>query len=126
MGDNEASPASPLLRLPPAVLQAAQWTALVLLPAFTTLWLALGPIWGLPRVQEIGATLTAIDAFLGTILGVTSQALARAQATASLASSQMLTAELEAMRAEIAAYRGQAHEAEPAAAAKPAEGGEAA
>ena len=117
MEENEASPASPLLRLPPAVLQAAQWTALVLLPAFTTLWLALGPIWGLPRVQEIGATLTAIDAFLGTILGVTSQALARAQATASLASSQALTAELEAMRAELEAYRGQAE-------AEHAEGGE--
>lgn len=120
MEENETSPASPLLRLPPAVLQAAQWTALVLLPAFTTLWLALGPIWGLPRVQEIGATLTAIDAFLGTILGVTSQALARAQATASLASSQALAAELEAMRAELAAYR------EQPATTEPAEGGEAA
>lgn len=106
MEENDTTPSSPLLRLPPAVLQAAQWTALVLLPAFTTLWLALGPIWGLPRVQEIGATLTAIDAFLGTILGVTSSSLARAEATASLASSQALTAELEAMRAELAAYRG--------------------
>ena len=121
--EENSSPASPLLRLPPAVLQAAQWTALVLLPAFTTLWLALGPIWGLPRVQEIGATLTAVDAFLGTILGVTSSALARAQATASLASSQALTAELEAMRAELEAYRGQAR---PAVEDKPADGGEAA
>lgn len=120
MEEKESSPASPLLKLPPAVLQAAQWTALVLLPAFTTLWLALGPIWGLPRVQEVGATLTAIDAFLGTILGVTSSALARAQATASLASTQALTAELEAMRAELAAYRGQP------ATTEPAEGGEAA
>lgn len=105
--EENSSPSSPLLRLPPGVLQAAQWTALVLLPAFTTLWLALGPIWGLPRVQEIGATLTAVDAFLGTILGVTSSTLARAEATASLASSQALTAELAAMRAELAAYRGQ-------------------
>ena len=107
MEDKNASTYSQLLKLPPAVLQAAQWTALVLLPAFTTLWLALGPIWGLPRVQEIGATLTAVDAFLGTILGVTSSSLARAQATASLASSQYLTAELDAMRAELAAYSGQ-------------------
>ena len=107
MEDNNFTSSSPLLRLPPAVLQASQWTALVLLPAFTTLWLALGPIWGLPRVQEIGATLTAVDAFLGTILGVASSTLARAQATASLASSQALTSELEAMRSELAAYRGQ-------------------
>lgn len=107
MEESNSSPSSPFLRLPPGVLQTLQWTALVLLPAFTTLWLALGPIWGLPRVQEIGATLTAVDAFLGTILGVTSSSLARAEATASLASSQALTAELEAMRAELAAYRGQ-------------------
>lgn len=73
---------SPLLKLPAGALQAAKWVALVLLPAFTTLWLALGPIWGLPHVQEIGATLTAIDAFLGTILGVTAQALAKAEAEA--------------------------------------------
>ena len=126
MEDSSPTLSSPLLKLPPAVLQAAQWTALVLLPAFTTLWLALGPIWGLPCVQEVGATLTAVDAFLGTILGVTAQALARAQATASLASSQALAAELEAMRAELATYRGQAQAAEPAEASKPAEGGEAA
>lgn len=106
--DSTTTPSSPLLRLPTGVLQTLQWTALVLLPAFTTLWLALGPIWGLPRVQEVGATLTAVDAFLGTILGVTSSALARAQATASLASNKSLTAELEAMRAELAAYSGQA------------------
>lgn len=117
MEENDSTPSSPLLRLPPGVLQTLQWTALVLLPAFTTLWLALGPIWGLPRVQEIGATLTAIDAFLGTILGVTSSSLARAEATASLASSQALTAELEAMRAELAAYRGQGT-------AEPVDGGE--
>lgn len=122
MEENDSSTSSPLLRLPHGVLQTLQWTALVLLPAFTTLWLALGPIWGLPRVQEIGATLTAIDAFLGTILGVTSSTLARAEATASLASSQALTAELEAMRAELAAYRGQGV-ASPKH-AEPVEGGE--
>lgn len=124
MEDQNTSPSSPLIKLPPAALQAAQWIALVLLPAFTTLWLALGPIWGLPRVQEIGATLTAIDAFLGTILGVTSSSLARAQATASLASSQALTAELDAMRAELASYSGL--EATNAKHAEPVEGGEAA
>ena len=90
-----------LAKLPPEVLQALQWTALVLLPATTTLWLALGPIWGLPRVQEVGATLTAIDAFLGTILGVSAQALAREQAAVAAGHSEDLQAELEALREEL-------------------------
>ena len=71
---------TPLFHLPGIVLQLAKWVALVFLPALTTLWLALGPIWGWPHVQEVGATLTALDAFLGAILGVTAQALAKAQA----------------------------------------------
>ena len=90
-----------IAKLPPAVLQALQWTALVLLPALTTLWLALGPIWGLPRVQEVGATLTAIDAFLGTILGVSAQALAREQAAVAAGYSEDMRAELEALREEL-------------------------
>lgn len=94
-----------LAKLPPAVLQALQWTALVLLPATTTLWLALGPIWGLPRVQEIGATLTAVDAFLGTILGVSAQALAREQAAVAASHSEGLAAELEALREELTALK---------------------
>ena len=71
---------APLLHLPGTVLQVAKWVALVFLPALTTLWLALGPIWGWPYIQEVGATLTALDAFLGAVLGVTAQALAKAQA----------------------------------------------
>lgn len=90
-----------LAKLPPEALQALQWTALVLLPATTTLWLALGPIWGLPRVQEVGATLTAVDAFLGTILGVSAQALAREQAAVAAGHSEDLKAELEALREEL-------------------------
>lgn len=94
-----------LAKLPPAVLQALQWTALVLLPATTTLWLALGPIWGLPRVQEVGATLTAIDAFLGTILGVSAQALAREQAAVAASHSEGLEAELAALREELTSLK---------------------
>ena len=84
--DNDAP--LPLLHLPGTLLQVAKWVALVFLPALTTLWLALGPIWGWPHVQEVGATLTALDAFLGAILGVTAQALAKAQAEASKAEAE--------------------------------------
>lgn len=52
------------------VKEILTWVALVLMPAITTLWLALGPIWHLPYTEQIGATLTAATAFLGAILGV--------------------------------------------------------
>ena len=47
-----------------------KWVALYLLPALATLWLALGKIWSLPYTAEIGATISAIDLFLATVLGV--------------------------------------------------------
>lgn len=49
-----------------------KWITLVALPATTTLWLALASIWGFPYAEAIGATLAAITAFMGTILGVSS------------------------------------------------------
>lgn len=95
-----------ILKLPHTLQQSLQWVALILLPALTTLWLALGPIWGLPRVQEIGATLTALDAFLGTILGVSAQALAREQAAVAASHSEGVQAELEALRSELEKMKG--------------------
>lgn len=49
-----------------------KWIALVALPATTTLWLALASIWGWPYAEAIGATMAAITAFLGALLGVSS------------------------------------------------------
>ena len=47
--------------------------ALYILPAIATLWLTLGKIWGIPYTTEIGATITAIDVFLGACLGISSK-----------------------------------------------------
>lgn len=46
--------------------------ALYILPALATLWLTLGKIWNFPYTTEIGATITAIDVFLGACLGISS------------------------------------------------------
>ena len=54
------------------VYDCLKWIALVALPAITTLWLALASIWGWPYAEAIGATLAAITAFLGALLGVSS------------------------------------------------------
>lgn len=47
-----------------------KYITMIVLPALTTLWLSVGSIWGFPYVEPIGATLTAITAFLGAILGI--------------------------------------------------------
>lgn len=44
--------------------------ALYWLPALGTLYFALASIWGLPYGEQIVGTITAIDTFLGAILGL--------------------------------------------------------
>ena len=47
--------------------------AQVWLPALGTLYFALASIWGLPYGEAIVGTITAIDAFLGAILGISTR-----------------------------------------------------
>jgi hypothetical protein len=49
-----------------------KWIAQLLLPALATLYFALSGIWGLPYGEQVVGTLTAIDTFLGVILGISS------------------------------------------------------
>jgi hypothetical protein len=49
-----------------------KWIAMYLLPALGTLYFALAGIWGFPFGEEIVGTLTAVDTFLGVILGISS------------------------------------------------------
>ena len=44
--------------------------ALIVLPALATLYGALAKTWGWPFVEEIVCTITAVDTFLGALLGV--------------------------------------------------------
>lgn len=47
-----------------------KWIATYLLPALGTLYFALAKIWQFPYGAEVVGTITAIDAFLGAILGL--------------------------------------------------------
>lgn len=47
-----------------------KWIAQILLPALGTLYFAIAQIWGLPYGEQIVGTITAVDAFLGALLGV--------------------------------------------------------
>lgn len=49
-----------------------KYIALKVLPALATLVLAVGAIWAIPYYEGIAGTITAFDAFLGAILGVSS------------------------------------------------------
>ena len=50
-----------------------KWIAQILLPAIATLYFAIAQLWGLPYAEEIVGTITAIDAFLGAILGISTK-----------------------------------------------------
>lgn len=47
-----------------------KFIAQILLPALGTLYFALAGIWGFPYGEQIVGTVTAIDAFLGACLGI--------------------------------------------------------
>ena len=47
-----------------------KYIALIVLPAIGTLYFALAQIWGLPYGEEIVGTITAVDAFLGAVLKI--------------------------------------------------------
>lgn len=52
------------------VYDVLKFIAQIVLPALGTLYFALASIWGLPYGEQIVGTITAIDAFLGAILGI--------------------------------------------------------
>ena len=52
------------------VYDVLKWIAMYLLPALGTLYFALAGIGGFPYGEQIVGTITAIDTFLGVILGI--------------------------------------------------------
>ena len=47
-----------------------KYIAQIALPAIGALYFALSQIWGLPYGEEVVGTITAVDAFLGALLGI--------------------------------------------------------
>lgn len=52
------------------VYDILKWIAMYVLPAIGTLYFALAGIWGFPFGEEVVGTITAVDTFLGVILGI--------------------------------------------------------
>lgn len=54
------------------VYDVLKFIAQIVLPALGTLYFALSSIWGLPYGEQIVGTITAVDAFLGALLRISS------------------------------------------------------
>lgn len=52
------------------VYDVVKWIAMIAIPAAGTLYFALANIWGWPYGEQVVGTLTAIDTFLGALLGI--------------------------------------------------------
>ena len=59
-----------LFKMSDKVYDVLKWIALIFIPAIGTLYFALAGIWGFPYAEAIVGTLTAVDTFLGAILGI--------------------------------------------------------
>ena len=55
-----------------------KWVAQLLLPAVGTLYFALASIWGFPYGEQVVGTITAVDTFLGVILGISTASYSKA------------------------------------------------
>ena len=58
-----------------------KWIAMYLLPAAGALYFALAGIWGLPYGEQVVGTITAVDTFLGVILGISTAQYNKANKT---------------------------------------------
>ena len=64
-----------------------KFIAQILLPAIATLYFALARIWNFPYAEEVVGTISAIDVFLGALLGIsTAEYRKREEADAELKS----------------------------------------
>lgn len=61
------------------VYDVLKFIAQILLPAIATLYTSVAKIWGFPYSSEIGATIMAIDAFMGAVLMISSNSYNKQQ-----------------------------------------------
>lgn len=54
------------------VYDILKYIAQIVLPALATLYFAIAGIWGLPYGEQVVGTITAVDTFLGVVLGISS------------------------------------------------------
>lgn len=68
------------MKLSNATYDVLSWIGKTALPAIAVLYGTLGKIWNLPFTEEVPLSITAIDLFLNTLLGISSQNYYKAEA----------------------------------------------
>ena len=58
------------MKLSNKMYDTLKWIAQILLPAVGTLYFALAQIWHFPLAEQVVGTITAVDCFLGALLGI--------------------------------------------------------
>lgn len=58
------------MKLPNKIYDALKWIVCIVIPATTTLYVALAAIWGFPYADLIAKTSAAVCTFLGAIIGI--------------------------------------------------------
>lgn len=56
------------MKISNAVYDVIKWLVIIVLPAAATLYNVLAGVWGWPYAEEVVATVTAVDTFLGAVL----------------------------------------------------------
>ena len=56
--------------IPNRVYDWMKWITILALPAIATLLIAIGNIWNIDILTPVAATITAVTALLGTVLGI--------------------------------------------------------
>lgn len=51
----------------------------IVLPALAVFYIAISPLWSLPKQEEVAGTIMAVDLLLGTLLGLSTRAYNRQQ-----------------------------------------------
>ena len=62
-----------MLKMSNETYDKLKYLAQIILPAAGTLYFALASIWGLPYGEQIVGTITAVDAFLGAALRISTE-----------------------------------------------------
>lgn len=58
------------MRLPDKVYDVLKWVALICLPTLAVFYAVIAKIWNLPYESEIPATINAVAALIGGLIGV--------------------------------------------------------
>ena len=70
---NAEGPVQSKFQLSSDAYDALKWIAQIFLPALGALYFTIAAIWGLPFAEQIVGSITAVDAFLGILLGISTK-----------------------------------------------------